>query len=86
MNRTLQVWRINVVVAPRSIRMLATMDVADLREKAALCLRIARGLSWNNPGRLQFTDLAERFESQAKELELQKVSNLSAPNLPQLRA
>jgi hypothetical protein len=44
------------------------MDAASFREKAALCLRIARGLSWNNPGRLQLTDLAERFERQAKEL------------------
>jgi hypothetical protein len=51
--------------------MLAAMDIAGLREKAALCLRIARGLSWNNPGRLQLTDLAARFERQAKELELQ---------------
>jgi hypothetical protein len=29
-------WRINIVVAPHSIRMLAAMDVAILREKAAL--------------------------------------------------
>jgi hypothetical protein len=29
---------------------------------------------WNNPGRLRLTDLAERFERQAKGLELQKVS------------
>ena len=49
------------------------MDAARFREKAALCLRLARGLSWNNPGRLQLTDLAERFERQAKELELQNV-------------
>jgi hypothetical protein len=47
------------------------MDASSLREKAALCLRIARGLSWDNPGRLQLTDLAERFDRQAKELELQ---------------
>ena len=47
------------------------MDVTSLREKAALCLRIARGLSWNNPGRLQLTDLAERFERQAKEIDQQ---------------
>ena len=47
------------------------MDVASLREKAALCLRIAKGLSWNNPGRLQLAELAERFERQAKEIDLQ---------------
>ncbi len=45
------------------------MDVAILREKAALCLRIARRLSWNNPGRLQLTELAARFLHQAKEIE-----------------
>src|SRR5262249_4364818 len=47
------------------------MDAASLREKAALCLRISRGLSWNNPGRFQLTDLAERLERQAKEIDLQ---------------
>jgi hypothetical protein len=49
------------------------MDAASFREKAALCLRLARGLSLNNPGRLQLADLAERFEHQAKELELQNL-------------
>jgi hypothetical protein len=49
------------------------MDAARFREKAALCLRLARGLSLNNPGRLQLTDLAERCERQAKELELQNL-------------
>jgi hypothetical protein len=47
------------------------MDAASLREKAALCLRISRGLSWNNPARLQLLELAERLERQAKEFELQ---------------
>jgi hypothetical protein len=47
------------------------MDAASLREKVDLCLRISRGLSWNNPARLQLLELAERFERQAKELELQ---------------
>jgi hypothetical protein len=54
--------------------MLAAMDVASLREKAALCLRIARGLSWNNPGRMQLTELAERLDQQAKDVELQKAA------------
>jgi hypothetical protein len=47
------------------------MDTLSLREKAALCLRIASRLSWNNPSRLELTDLADRFERQAKEIELQ---------------
>jgi len=47
------------------------MDAASFRENAALCLRIARELSWNNPGRLELLELAERLEQQAKEFELQ---------------
>ena len=47
------------------------MDTLSLREKAALCLRIASGLSWNNPSRLQLTNLADRLDRQAKEIELQ---------------
>jgi hypothetical protein len=47
------------------------MDILSLREKAALCLRIAGRLSWNNPSRLQLTDLADRLDRQAKEIELQ---------------
>jgi hypothetical protein len=47
------------------------MDTLSLREKAALCLRIASQLSWNNPSRLQLTDLADRLDRQAKEIELQ---------------
>jgi len=50
------------------------MDTLSLREKAALCLRIASGLSWNNPSRLQLTDLADRLDRQAKEIELQNHS------------
>jgi hypothetical protein len=47
------------------------MDAASLRERAELCLRISRGLSWNNSARLQLMELAERLERQAKEFELQ---------------
>jgi hypothetical protein len=47
------------------------MDILSLREKAALCLHIASRLSWNNPSRLQLTDLADRLDRQAKEIELQ---------------
>ena len=45
------------------------MDKTGLKEKAAICLRIASRLSWNNPGRVQLTELAERYDRQAKELE-----------------
>lgn len=51
----------------------AMMDAASLREKAALCLRIAQGLSWNNPARLQLTELASGFDRQAKDCVLQNL-------------
>jgi hypothetical protein len=48
------------------------MDILRLREKAALCRRIASRLSWNNPSRLQLADLADHLERQAEEIESQK--------------
>jgi hypothetical protein len=47
------------------------MDAKYLQEKAALCVRLANGLSVNNPGRLQLMDLAEDFRRRARELEAQ---------------
>jgi hypothetical protein len=47
------------------------------REKAELCLRLADGLSLNNPGRFQLMDLADDFLERAKELEAQKVKEES---------
>ena len=51
--------------------MRPTMDAKYFREKAALCLRLADGLSLNNPGRFQLMDIAEDLEELAKELEVQ---------------
>jgi hypothetical protein len=45
------------------------MDAAYFREKAAICARLASGLSWNNPGRQKLLELAEDFERRAAELE-----------------
>jgi hypothetical protein len=47
------------------------MDAKYFREKAELCLRLADGLSLNNPGRFQLMDLAEDFRRRAKELEME---------------
>jgi hypothetical protein len=47
------------------------MDAKYFRARAALCLRLADGLSLNNPGRFQLMDLAEDFTKRAKELEAQ---------------
>jgi hypothetical protein len=46
-------------------------DAKYFREKAALCLRLADGLSLNNPGRFQLMDMAEDLQELAKELEMQ---------------
>jgi hypothetical protein len=45
------------------------MDAKHCREKAALCDRLADGLSLNNPARFELMDLAENFVKRAKELE-----------------
>ena len=45
------------------------MDEAHFREKAAMCLRLAQGLSLNNPGRFQLLELAKDFYWRARELE-----------------
>ena len=47
------------------------MGAKYLREKAALCERLADGLSLNNPARFQLMDLAEDFLKHAKQLEAQ---------------
>jgi len=53
------------------------MDANYFRGKAELCLRLADGLSLNNPGRFQLMDLADDFFERAKELEAQKVKEES---------
>jgi hypothetical protein len=45
------------------------MDATYFRDKAETCLRLAKGLSWNNPARGELMELAEEFQRQAKELE-----------------
>jgi hypothetical protein len=50
------------------------MDAAYFREKAAICLRLANGLSWNNPSRSELLDLAEDFDRRAQELEAHPTS------------
>jgi hypothetical protein len=42
------------------------MDRAYLREQAAMCLRLASGLSWNNPARSRLLELAEEFDRRAQ--------------------
>jgi hypothetical protein len=47
----------------------AAMDATYFRDKAETCVRLARGLSWNNPARGELMELAEEFHRQADELE-----------------
>jgi hypothetical protein len=42
------------------------MDAEYFREKAATCLRLASGLSWNNPARSALLDLAQDFDRRAR--------------------
>ena len=46
-----------------------SMDAIYFRDKAETCLRLAKGLSWNNPARGELMELAQEFQRQAKELE-----------------
>ena len=46
------------------------MDAAYFREKSETCLRLAKGLSWNNPARGELMELAEEFQRQAEELKV----------------
>jgi len=58
------------------------------RDQAAVCRRIAVGLSWNNPGHLQFLQMAEGFEKSAAELESDSVipREVGEPRLKSLQA
>jgi len=55
------------------------MDAKYFREKSELCLRLADGLSLNNPGRFQLMDLAEDFRERAKELETLEAEQRQEP-------
>jgi hypothetical protein len=57
------------VGAPQRAQRETSMDAAYFREKAETCLRLAKGLSWNNPARDKLMELAEEFERQARDLE-----------------
>jgi hypothetical protein len=46
------------------------MDATYFRDKAETCLRLAKGLSWNNPARGELIELAEEFRRQAEELDV----------------
>jgi hypothetical protein len=50
----------------------AKMGAKYCREKAELCLRLADGLSLNNPARFELMDLSEDFMERAKQLEAQE--------------
>jgi hypothetical protein len=49
--------------------MQSAVDAAYFREKVQICLRLATGLSWNNPARYQLLLLAEDFQKREKRLE-----------------
>jgi hypothetical protein len=51
------------------------MDAIYFRDKAQTCLRLAKGLSWNNPARGELMELAEEFQRQARNSKLPPVQN-----------
>jgi hypothetical protein len=63
-------------VARREMRVAvrgdAPMDATYFRDKAETCLRLAKGLSWNNPARAELMELAEEFLRQAEELDAEQ--------------
>jgi hypothetical protein len=56
------------------------MDAAYLREQAAICLRLASGLSWNNPARSQFLELAAEFDRRARGNDMRTPAEPALPN------
>jgi hypothetical protein len=49
--------------------MSVSIDAAYFREKARICLRVARALQWNDPVRYQLLLMAEDFRLCEKEFE-----------------
>ena len=45
------------------------MDAKYFRDRAETCLRLAKELPWNNPGRFQLMDIAEKLQRRAANLE-----------------
>jgi hypothetical protein len=56
------------------------MDAKVLREKAAICLQLAQGLSWNNPDRYELMNRAQDLQRRAGELETKRNSICSNRN------
>ena len=52
-----------------SVRGDSAMDATYFRDKAEVCLRLAKGLSWNNPARGELMELAAEFRRQADEID-----------------
>jgi hypothetical protein len=63
--------------------MVRAMAAKDLREKAAICLQLAQGLSWNNPGRYELIDRAQDLQRRAAELETQEEQQPQQSRKPQ---
>jgi len=53
----------NANIRHRTCTDAKSFDAKYFREKAALCLRLADGLSLNNPGRFQLMDIAEDLQA-----------------------
>ena len=56
------------------------MDAEFFRQKADLCMRLADGLSLNNPGRFQLMDMAEELQRRVAEVQAQNSEQPSVLN------
>jgi hypothetical protein len=48
------------------------MDSKYFRDRAETCVRLAKKLRWNNPGRFHLMDIAEKLQRRAANLEAQE--------------
>jgi len=55
------------------------MDAKYFRDRAETCLRLAKELPWNNPGRFQLMDIAEKLQRRAANLEAQEQQPTDRP-------
>jgi len=62
-----------------AVRGDTSMDAIYFRDKAETCLRLAKGLSWNNPARAELMELAEEFQRQAEELDAERPPAMRDP-------
>jgi hypothetical protein len=73
-NQTRANGRVRMAVYARG----CTMDATYFRDKAETCLRLAKGLSWNNPARGELMELPKSFSGRPRNSKPRRDSRLHA--------